>query len=217
MLVRFGVLILLAGLVNGAMAQGRLDDKDLQRLMVNLKDDTQAFRKSFAGGLKKSSIRGTSQEKEAQGLADTFAKQAAGALDAFKRSRKAEPEVTGLVNTAAQIDPRVYSLQLTPQITAQWQRLRNELHQVAQAFGVPESYLAAPVASSGSAPSTTGTCLNAVGIERSRQLVNECLQVSPSTHSPCNAHNACSMIVDEIKRGCGLIGQGAPGFCAEYR
>jgi sulfite reductase alpha subunit-like flavoprotein len=217
MLVRFGVLVLLAGLVNGAMAQGRLNDKDLQRLMVNLKDDTQAFRKSFSSGLKKSSIRGTSQEKEAQGLADTFAKQASSALDTFKRSRKAEQDVTALVNTAAQIDPRVYSLQLNPQITAQWQRLRNELHQVAQAFGVPESYLAAQTASSETAPSTTGTCLNAVGIERSRQLVNECLQVSPSTHSPCNAHNACSMIVDEIKRGCALIGQGAPGFCGEYR
>ena len=58
---------------------------------------------------------------------------------------------------------------------------------------------------------------HAVGIERSRQLVNECLQVSPATHPPCNAQNACSMIVDEIKRGCALISQGAPGFCAEYR
>jgi len=56
-----------------------------------------------------------------------------------------------------------------------------------------------------------------VGIERSRQLVNECIQVSPSTHPPCNAQNACSLIVDEIKRGCALIGSGAPGFCAEYR
>jgi hypothetical protein len=217
----FGVLILLAGLMGGdrlAVAQGRLSDKDLQRLMVNLKDDAQLFRKSFTSGLKKSSIRGTSQEKEAQGLADTFAKQAASALESFKRNQKAEQDVTALVNTAAQIDPRVYSVQLTPATTAQWQRLRNELHQVAQAFGVPESYLAPQGQAGVAAPfSTTGTCLNAVGVERSRQLVNECIQVSPATHPPCNAQNACAMIVDEIKRGCGLIGQGAPGFCSEYR
>ena len=126
--------------------------------------------------------------------------------------------MTALVNTAAQIDPLVYSLQLNPQTTAQWERLRNELHQIAQAFGVPEPYLAPQARrAAAAAPSTTGTCLNAVGIERSRQLVNECLQVSPATHPPCNAQNACSMIVDEIKRGCALIGQGAPGFCAEYR
>jgi hypothetical protein len=217
----FGFLLLLACLVGAdraAVAQGRLSDNDLQRLMANLKDDSQSFRKSFANALKKSTIRKTSQEKDAQLLADTFAKQAAGALDSFKRSQKAEAEVTALVTTAAQIDPKVYSLQLTPQTTGQWERLRNELHQIAQAFGVPEPYLAAAQPATAAAPpSTTGTCLNAVGIERSRQLVNECLQVSPSTHPPCNAQNACAMIVDEIKRGCALIGQGAPGFCGEYR
>jgi hypothetical protein len=219
--LRFGFLILLAVLVGGerlAVGQERLDDKDLQRLMANLKADAQEFRKSFGNGLKKSSIRGTSQEKEAQELADRFAKQASGALETFKNTRKAEGDVTALVNTAAQIDPRVYSLQLNAQTTAQWERLRTELHQIAQAFGVPEAYLAPtqPVGPA-AAQSTTGTCLNAVGIERSRQLVNECLQVSPATHPPCNAQNACSMIVGEIKRGCALIGSGAPGFCSEYR
>jgi hypothetical protein len=221
MLLRFGLLILLAVLMGGervAVAQGRLSDKDLQRLMANLKDDAQSFRKSFANGLKKSTIRGTSREKDAQRTADTFAKQAGSALESFKRTQKGEQDVAALVNTAAQIDPMVYSLQLNPQTTAQWERLRTELHQIAQAFGVPESYLAPQAPASAAAPpSTTGTCLNAVGIERSRQLVNECLQVSPATHPPCNAQNACSMIVDEIKRGCGLLGQGAPGFCAEYR
>ena len=90
-----------------------------------------------------------------------------------------------------------------------------EVARVFQAYGITEPYLAPQGPSA--ALSTKGTCLNAVGVERSRQLVNECLQVSPATHPPCNAQNACSMIVDEIKRGCALIGQGAPGFCAEYR
>jgi hypothetical protein len=200
-----------------AFAQGRLSDKDLQRLMQNLKDDAQPFRQSFADALKKSTIRKTSREKDARALADSFAKQASGALEIFKHQKKADQAVMGLVNTAAQIDPLVYSLQLNPQTTAQWERLRSELHPIAQAFGVPEPYLPPQPGNASVAPSTTGTCLNAVGIERSRQLVNECLQVSPSTHPPCNAQNACSLIVDEIKRGCTLIGQGAPGFCAEYR
>jgi hypothetical protein len=218
--VGFSFLILLAGLLGAsrpAAAQGRLSDKDLQRLMQNLKDDAQPFRQSFANALKKSTIRKTSQEKDARALADTFAKEANGALETFKRDQKADQAVAALVNTATQIDPLVYSLQLNPQTTSQWERLRSELHQIAQAFGVTEPYLAPQAGSASAAPSTTGTCLNAVGIERSRQLVNECLQVSPATHPPCNAQNACSMIVDEIKRGCALIGQGAPGFCAEYR
>src|SRR5580658_4281888 len=211
-----GLVFLLAGL-SAAMAQGRLSDKDLQRLMQNLKDDAQPFRQSFANALKKSTIRKTSQEKDARMLADTFAKQANGALETFKHNQKADQEVIALVHTAAQIDPLVYSLQLNPQTTSRWEKLRTELHQIAQAYGIPEPYLAPPPGSGTAAFSTTGTCLNAVGIERSRQLVNECIQVSPATHPPCNAQNACSLIVDEIKRGCALIGQGAPGFCAEYR
>jgi hypothetical protein len=218
--VGFGFLILLAGVVSGdkwVMAQGRLSDKDLQAIMQNLKQDAEGFRKSFANALKKSTIRKTSREQDARVLADTFAKQANSTLETFKHTHKADQNVAALVNTAAQIDPLVYSLQLNPQTTSQWEKLRAELHQVAQAFGTPEPYLPPQPGSASLAPSTTGTCLNAVGIERSRQLVNECLQVATSTHPPCNAQNACSLIVDEIKRGCAQIGQGAPGFCAEYR
>jgi hypothetical protein len=213
-------LILVLGMLGAdrsALAQGRLGNKDLERLMQNVKDDAPPFRESFDNALKKSTIRRTSRERDARALADTFAKQANGALETFKHKRKAENAVAALVSTAGQIDALVYSLQLNTQTTAHWEKLRAELHLVAQAFGVPEPYMAPQPGASSAAPSTTGTCLNAVGVERSRQLVNECLQVSPATHPPCNAQNACSVIVDEIKRGCAMIGQSAPGFCAEYR
>lgn len=209
-------LVLLVGLVSTdriALAQGRLSDKDMQHLLQNLKDDAQPFRQSFAHALKKS--RKSSEEKDAKALTDTFAKQTEGALEIFKHHHPADQAIAAMVHTAAQIDPLVYRLQLDPQTTGQWEKLRGGLHPIAQAYGVTEPYLA-PAADAGP-PSATGTCLNAVGIERSRQLVNECLQVSPATHPPCNAQNACKLIVDEIKRGCMLIGQEAPGFCAEYR
>ncbi len=175
------------------------------------------FQKSFANALKKSTIRKTSQEKDAKALAESFAKQANTALETFKHQQKADQEVVALVHTAAQIDPLVYSLQLNPQTTSQWERLRTELHQIAQAFGVPEPYLAPPPGGASAALALPEPASMLSGIERSRQLVNECIQVSPATHPPCNAQNACSLIVDEIKRGCALLGQGAPGFCAEYR
>jgi len=213
-------LILVLGLLGtdrSALAQGRLGDKELERLMQNVKDDAPPFRESFDNALKKSTIRKTSRERDARALADTFAKQANGALETFKHQHKAENAVAALVSTAGQIDALVYSLQLNAQTTARWEKLRAELHLVAQAFGVPEPYMAPHPGASSAAPSTSGTCLNAVGVERSRQLVNECLQVSPAIHPPCNAQNTCSLIVDEIKRGCAMIGQGAPGFCAEYR
>jgi hypothetical protein len=199
------------------MGQGRLSDHDLQQLIQNLKDDAQPFRQTFADALDKSTVRKTSREKDAKALANTFAKQTDLALDTFKHHKPADAQVSALVHTATQIDPLVYSLQLNPQTTSQWEKIRSELHQVAVAFGVPEPYMAPQSGGTVGTPSSVGTCLNAVGVERSRQLVNECLQVSTAIHPPCNAQNACSVIVDEIKRGCGLVGQPGPGFCAEYR
>jgi hypothetical protein len=211
--------LLLLSILSGATAgaQSRLNDKDLVRLMQNLSDDAQPFRQSFANALKKSTIRRTSQEKEAHGLADTFDKQAKQALETFKHKREAESEVTAMVGTAGEIDALVYSLHLDPTVTAQWEKLRTELHQVAEAFGIAEPYF-----QSNPGPTIAGaggetSCLVTVGTKRSAELVKECVQVSPATHPPCNAQNACSLVVDEIKRGCGMLGQDAPGFCAEYR
>jgi hypothetical protein len=69
-------------------------------------------------------------------LVDTFAKQANTTLETFKHQQKADQEVVDLVHTAAQVDPLVYSLQLNPQTTSRWERLRTELHQIAQAYGI---------------------------------------------------------------------------------
>jgi FtsZ-interacting cell division protein ZipA len=131
-----------------ARAQSRINDKDLARLMQNVKDDAQPFRKSFANALKKSTIRGTSREKDARGLANTFADQSKRALETFEHKRKAEDQVAAMVDTAGQIGSLVNELGLNPAVTAQWEKLRTELHQVAQAFGVQEG----PGTATGSAP-----------------------------------------------------------------
>ena len=67
------------------------------------------------------------------------------------------------------------------------------------------------------APAIEESCEKAIGKKEAKKLVDECLQVSPATHPPCNAANSCALIKDEIKRSCDLIGKGAPEFCAEYR
>jgi hypothetical protein len=226
--------VFLLSILSGATAraQSRLNDKDMARLMQNLSEDAQPFRQSFANAVKKSTIRRTSQEREARGLADTFAREAKHAREAFRHKRKAESEVTAMVSTAGQIDALVYSLRLNPTVTAQWEKLRTELHLVAGAFGISEPYFQSQPRQSqprqsqpgqsqpGTAMASAGdqtSCVMSVGTKRSAELVKECLQVSPATHPPCNAQNACSLVVDEIRRGCGMLGRDAPGFCAEYR
>lgn len=211
----FAAILVLALCTSATVrAQSRVNDKDLARMMQNVRDDAQPFSKNLANALKKSTIRGTSQEKDARRLADTFAEQAKRAADTFKSKRKAEDQVAAMVDTAGKIDTLVYSLNLSRATTTAWEKLRTELHQVAQAFHVPEPYFGE---SSASPPAETRSCLASAGAKRSAELVKQCLNVSPATHPPCNAQNACSMIVDEIKRGCAYIGQGAPAFCADYR
>lgn len=60
----------------------------------------------------------------------------------------------------------------------------------------------------------TASCSDERGGAAAAALVQQCIQVSPATHPPCNAANACAMIESEIRRGCGLLVGRKPAFCA---
>lgn len=52
------------------------------------------------------------------------------------------------------------------------------------------------------------------GAQAAQTLVQQCVQVSPATHPPCNAQNACAMMEAEIARSCGLLdAANRPAFC----
>jgi hypothetical protein len=67
---------------------------------------------------------------------------------------------------------------------------------------------------------SAASCRDELGAGKAATLVDRCTQVSPATHPPCNATNACALIIGEIKRGCAiLVKDGAadtPGFCRNY-
>jgi hypothetical protein len=57
-------------------------------------------------------------------------------------------------------------------------------------------------------------CRETAGSRHAQELINRCLDVSPATHPPCNAHNPCTLIQSEIKRGCGFLPkETAPSYC----
>jgi hypothetical protein len=113
----------------------------------------------------------------------------------------------------------VYSAGLDSKATLSWEKVRSEMHEISAAYGVQEPYLQSTAAASGARNlSDTGSCVASIGAAQAQKLVDRCLQVSPATHPPCNAQNACALITDEIRRGCGMLASGgAPGFCSEYR
>jgi hypothetical protein len=61
------------------------------------------------------------------------------------------------------------------------------------------------------------SCAESAGRQKAKEMVDQCLEVSPATHPPCNAQNSCQLIEDEIRRSCKLIGRDAPAFCANYK
>jgi len=79
------------------------------------------------------------------------------------------------------------------------------------------SFACALAASLGArAEPTEISCARDIGAKRAKILVKRCIEASPATHPPCNAANPCSLITDEITRGCAFGKPEAP-FCKEYR
>ncbi|RUW33469.1 MULTISPECIES: lysozyme inhibitor LprI family protein [unclassified Mesorhizobium] len=117
------------------------------------------------------------------------------------------------------------------QLQHQLQCPEGDLSCVPQTDGGSKLVTAAPGAApakAGAAPATaapakasrndTRPCVQSAGKAKSDQYVSQCVQVSPATHPPCNGQNACSMMIDEIKRGCAMIGaDNPPAFCSAYK
>jgi len=64
------------------------------------------------------------------------------------------------------------------------------------------------------------TCEEEAGPDLAAIYVEQCLEVSPATHPPCNVENSCELIQDELARGCALLASDSPelvpDYCAEY-
>lgn len=82
----------------------------------------------------------------------------------------------------------------------------------------PTAKPATPAPGPAASQNDTRPCVKSAGKAKSDQYVSQCIQVSPATNPPCNGQNACSMMIDEIKRGCAMIDKNnPPGFCSDYK
>ncbi len=120
-----------------ARAQTRVNDKDVESMMRNLRDDAKAFRPEFDSAIKKSTIRKTSQAKDDRRLAKEFENQTEAMLNRFKKNRGNAPELQAVESSAQQLDQIVNNLQLGPRVTERWQKIRTELNQVKAAYNLP--------------------------------------------------------------------------------
>lgn len=120
-----------------AGAQARLSDKDLAQRIQNLNNDSKKFQSSFNNSISKSSLRKTSQEKDAKKLADNFTKSTKSLLDYFKKTKKSDPYLQNTLDYASQLDKLQSSVQLDSTTASQWTRIRTQLNDIANAFHAP--------------------------------------------------------------------------------
>lgn len=65
-------------------------------------------------------------------------------------------------------------------------------------------------------PASAASCRETAGEGWAKTYVEQCIEVSPATHPPCNVENPCELIIGEIKRGCDILikgGDDVPPFC----
>ena len=98
-----GILVLTSLAAAQTSTLSRISDKDLETLMNNLKEDAKSFRPRFDSAIQKSTIRKTSQAKDAKNLASLLQRQTAALLNDFKKTKKGDA-VLNVLSSAGQIE-----------------------------------------------------------------------------------------------------------------
>jgi|SRR5215813_7518246 len=125
---------LLAVSIPTTQGQTRVNDKDVEKLMHNLKEDAKKFKPMFNNAIKKSTIRKTSREKDAENLVRSFVNQTEAMLNNFKRTKKGDSDFSLVKSSAAEIDKVVSEIKLEGEAASMWEKIRTELDQVGSAL-----------------------------------------------------------------------------------
>jgi hypothetical protein len=135
-----GALILLAGsYVPAASGQGgayRLNDKQVEAIMRQLKKDAGKFRKSLASSLDRSRLDGTNREDDINAFLKDYEEAADQLYDRFKDNKSVSADVEAVLDGAAQIDQ--FMTRHTPGRRAErdWAAVRQNLRRLAEAYNV---------------------------------------------------------------------------------
>lgn len=130
-------LVIALLLVQPSFAQQRMSDHDIENLMKNLKEDTKRFQSAFNSSIGKSTIRKTSQEKDAKAEVQQFRNQVERMLDVFQDKHKADDTLPGVMATSKQIDDTFKNVQLGGSAVSTWAKCKSELNILATQFNVP--------------------------------------------------------------------------------
>ncbi len=123
--------------VSPARAQTRLGDKDLEQRIKNMNSDIKQFRSMFNSSVSKSSIRKTTQEKDAKALVQQFQQASNSLYQTFKNAKKSDPCLQNCLDLSTHIDRLMQSTQFDSATVSQSAKIKPQLKDIAIAFHVP--------------------------------------------------------------------------------
>jgi hypothetical protein len=135
----FNILMLVAVFSVVVRAQDtpyRLNDKQVKKLMAQLKKDTGKFRKSIDSSLDRSRLNGTNREDDINRFLKNYEDATERLYSRFKDNKSVGADVEAVLDGAAEID-RFMTRRLANERTERdWASVRQDLRQLAEAYNV---------------------------------------------------------------------------------
>lgn len=125
---------------SSTQAQAGVNYQGMTTLMKNLREDAHTFRPLFDKAVHKSTIRHTSQERDARDMSLSLDRETDALVQKFKKNHNGDEQFRRVMEAAEPIDTLVHTLQLGPEVDQKWQIIRAELHQLGLAYGYPERF-----------------------------------------------------------------------------
>lgn len=114
----------------------RLSDKEVERILQRIENQTNNFRRSLDASLDRSRLNGTNREDDINSFMKNFEEQTKRLRDRFDDHKSVAADVEVVLNGAASIDQFVYRQRLDERTQNDWSTLRASLDDLAQAYNV---------------------------------------------------------------------------------
>jgi len=135
----FNVLILVASfavIVQAQATQYRLNDKEVKKLMAQLKKDTGKFRKSFDSSLDRSRLNGSHREDDINRFLKNYEDATERLYSRFKDNKSVGADVEAVLDGAAEIDTFMTRRLASERAQRDWAEVRQDLRRLAEAYNV---------------------------------------------------------------------------------
>ena len=114
----------------------RLNDKQVKKIMGQLKKDTGRFRKSFDSSLDRSRLDGTRREDDINRFLKSYEDSTERLYSRFKDNKSVGADVEAVLDGASEIDRFMTRRLASERAERDWAAVRQDLRQLAEAYNV---------------------------------------------------------------------------------